>query len=236
MRNDTSKMKKLILGILLSFCISSLIGQSLEFFGGTSINTFYDFQKNDGHFNSNYEPGWGYTLGIAFDYKGLPELYPLRFVLRFDHYSGKLYTRNGGLGGSSSTNANIEKSCIDFGIYPVIIKINKNLKINIGGEFSFLISEKKSGNRFWHVGPDYGENNLEDEPENLSSDFNFGIVVLITYRTKISEGWYIVPQYQFYWGLTNEFTHIQADTKSIRNYLLIGISKDLRRKSQKAIQ
>lgn len=220
-------MRRLLVVMLLFFSISGLFAQSLELYGGVSRNRFYDFQKDEDYFSSDYTPGWGYTFGVAYEYTGLPKL-TLRFVLNFESYNGETYTTNGGLGGYASTKASVKENCIGIDIYPINIKIIENLKINIGGAFKFLVSENISGDYNWASGPSSGGGSLNEESEQISSSFNFGIITLISYRIKFSEGWYIVPQYQFYWGLTNEFINGQANTKSLRNYLLVGISKDLK--------
>ena len=71
-----------------------------------------------------------------------------------------------------------------------------------------------------------GDNiNLDNDSVDICKEFNFGILSRLGYSIKLHDQWYVVPEYNFYWGLTNEFANIETGVKSFRHYLMLGVVK-----------
>jgi len=227
LRATSKNMKRLILFSILYFSYSNLIGQSIEFYGGALINSFYDFERNDNRTVTDYKSGLGYALRISYNAEQLTD-FPFRLTLYFEQYSGEIYKKGGGQGGGSIIDINTVKQSIGIGIYPLNFKFGGNFKVNFGANFNLLISEKESGYHSFWLGGTSNETYWDNDSAQLSSTIIFGLSSRFAYKIKVSENWCIVPQYQFYWGLSDEFESNLEKVKSIRNYFLVGILLNLK--------
>ncbi|NOU18752.1 MAG: outer membrane beta-barrel protein [Bacteroidales bacterium] len=222
-------MKKLILYIFLSFLFLRVAGQRIEFSGGLNNNRFFSSQKDGGHLRTNFNNTYSYSLGIGLEDIKLDTLLKFRIILKFDNYRGSIHTINGGLAGESTTNATVDKYIVGLGVYPLNFNINKKIRISLGGEINYLIAETESGYQSsWQIGQPDSYKLTENGSITKNSRFNFGLLFRIGYDIRLKKDWYIVPQYIFYRGLTEEFKNIEAPTMSLRHYLQIGIIKQLR--------
>lgn len=162
----------------------------------------------------------------------------LRLTISYDKYGGKLEAYNGGLGGGGTTTAEIDKSVLSMGIFPLNFKIKKRLDINVGFELSVLLAESFSGTRWgWMMGqpPDGGSYSydLAESYDRYSEALYFGLKGRIAYDFKISDTFVISPQYAFYLGLSKEFREFPYETKSMRHYFCIGFEKRIKTRSEK---
>lgn len=120
--------------MFLAFSTSTFCQSKIEIYGGNSINAFHDYMSDEGHFQSYYDAGLsGYSAGIAIDNVQVDWL-KMRFIFQFDKYDGKLVVTDGGLGGSYTTNASINKSVLSLGMFPINLKILSKLDFNLGFE------------------------------------------------------------------------------------------------------
>jgi hypothetical protein len=219
-------LKRLV--FILTWLINiSLYSQSIEIVGGLISNKFYDFNHDDPHFSSSYSHGFGYSALIGIDDVKL-EWLKLRFTLSYDKYSGGLEAGYSGLGGGNSTIADIDKSLISLGIFPLSFKIIKRIDLNFGFEFSGLISESFKGESSgWsYLQPDWSYD-LNEKYTRYSALTYFGLRGKIGYDFNISDTFSISPQYSYYFGLSNEFDEFPEVAKSIRHYFCIGIKMKL---------
>jgi hypothetical protein len=215
-------MKKIFIGLIL---ISSLtaFSQKVEIIGGLNKNVFFDFQQNEGHFNSSYIPDYDYAIRIGIENIKVDWL-TLRFTLGFDKYGGEVTASDGGLGGGYTTEAKIDKSDISLGVFPLNFKIINRIDLNFGFEFSGLISENYSGTSSgWIMGEPDWSYDLNDKYDRFSSKTYFGLRGRIAYDCNISDKLAISPQYSYYFGLSNEFDEFPESTNSMRHYFCIGI-------------
>jgi hypothetical protein len=218
---------KTIIILLISFFSLTLYSQSIEIFGGPNKNIFHDYSDGEGHFMSSYNPALGYNIGIGIDDIKIDWL-KLRFTLCFDNYGGELEASDGGLGGGYTTNAEIDKSVLSLGLFPLNLKIIKRLDLNFGFEFSMLINETYTGTKSgWLMGEPGWSYNIEDEYDRYSALTNFGLKARIAYDINLAKSIIISPQYSFYYGLSNEFDEFPEQTVSMRHYIGIGIEKKL---------
>jgi hypothetical protein len=216
----------ILLLLILSFLNS--YGQLLEFFGGPNTNRFYDLQKNQGHFDAKYTPGLGYSIGLGIQDIKLDQL-SIQCFFKFDHYTGDIDIRTGGMAGSISLKAGISKDVIGFDIYPLNFVVRKNLRLSLGGEFNYLLQGKVAGYRnSWMITGAGNYVNLDNDSIHLSKNSNWGLIGCISYDLEILKDWFIVPQYSFYLGVTEEFRDFEAMTKSYRHYLWVGIVRKIK--------
>jgi len=216
-------VKTFIFFSFLILNISTIFGQNIGFSGAYCANHYYDFKKNDGHFITEYKNGSGYSLNINLDSIILGKD-QFRFSLHFLKYDGSIMTRDGGLAGGVSTKADITKYILGLTIFPININVWKELVINMGGDLNYLIYTNASGIKTeWGLGNPTKIENLEDRTIDIYNEFNLGIVTRIGYNIKVYKHWYLVPEYNFYFGLTNEFNKVEANVKSVRQYFTLGL-------------
>jgi len=202
-----------------------LFGQKIELFGGASKNIFHDYHKSDAHYNSSYNSGLGYCAGIGIDSIKIDWL-TLRFTLQFDQYKGKLDVSDGGLGGGYTTVANVDKSILSLGVFPINFRFFHRLDLNFGFELSGLIYESFNGTSSgWIMNQPNWSYNLQDKYDHYSSKVYFGLQGRIAYDFNLSKSIWISLQYMYYFGLSNEFVEFPNETKSMRHYLSIGLKK-----------
>lgn len=217
--------------IFLLICLSSLslYSQSIEVFGGANRNLFYG--ANDGaHFNSTYHPGNGFSAGVGIDSVKLDWL-TLRFTVQFDRYSGEFSVSDGGQGGGFSTTANIEKSVVSLGAFPLNFSLGKRLNINLGAEVSRLVDESFSGTvDSWRMVLDPPGSPVESESQDMNALYDrfssrtcFGLKARLAYDIALTKRLCLVPQYAYYLGLSKEFKEFPEVTKSMRHHLCLGI-------------
>jgi len=218
---------KLIISILIVISCLPVFGQNIELFGGLNTNNFYD-RENEGHYQSSYNSGSGYSFGLAID-SIRADWMTLRLSLKFDKYSGNLTASDGGLGGGYTTTAEIDKSLISLGVFPLNFRIFKRIDLNIGFEISKQISESYKGiSNGWLMGEPNWSYDLQERYNKYSNSINFGLSARLAYNLQINESITISPQYTFYFGLTKEFIEFPEATKSIRHFIGIGIKKRLK--------
>lgn len=219
---------KLIIIFLLTSSLTTFGQKSIELLGGYCKNNFHDYLKDEGHYQSSYEPGNnGYSVGIGLENIKVDWL-TMRFTLRYDKYDGKILASDGGLGGGYTTNASIDKSLLTLGLFPVNLKFFKSIDINIGLEISRLIRENVLGTASgWQMGQPNWSEDLNDRYDRYNNNLHIGLKTRIAYDIKMGNDLFLSPQYQIYYGISNEFEEFPESTKSIRHYFCIGIEKKI---------
>ena len=218
---------KPLFSILLGITCLPIFSQDIELFGGLNRNIFHDYQSDEGYFNSTYTAGSGYSFGLAIDSVKIDWI-TFRFTLKLANYSGSFNATGGGLGGGFTTEAQIDKSLISIGIFPINFQVANKIDLNIGLEISKLLVESYVGTRKgWLLGqPSYNED-LEERYSKFNSSINFGLSGRIAYKLVLNESIAITPQYLLYFGLSNEFIEFPREVKSIRHFFGIGVQKRL---------
>ena len=204
----------------------TLFSQSIGITGGLNRNSFFDFNQDEWHYSSSYNSDFGYAIGIGLEDIKVKWL-KLRFTLSYDKYGGEMAISDWALGGGDETNAEINKSIISLGIYPVNFKIIDRININLGVEMAGLISEHITGTQsYWEMGQLVWIKDLNDKNERFSAKAYFGLHGRIAYDFGISDRLTISPQYSYYFGLSNEF--VIKTTKSMRHYFCIGLQRKIK--------
>jgi len=152
----------------------------------------------------------------------------LRFTLAYDQYSGEFEGEDAGLGGGNfSITANINKSILSVGLFPLNFNFS-GLELNLGVEFSRLIREDFEGKIEGNIiGQGSFRSSLEERYDRYSERDYFGLRGRLAYELELSELWSISPQYAFYLGISDEFREFPEDSRSNRHFFGIGIQKSL---------
>lgn len=217
---------KLLASIALLICMP-IFGQNIEVFGGLNTTFYHDFEDDHGHYRSSYNSGSGYSFGVAIDSIRFDKTRRIRLTLMYNKYSGGLTASDGGLGGGYTTQADFEKQIISLGVYPLNFRDIKGFDINIGFEVSRLIQESINGIRKgWLAGENYS-NTIQEQYKQYSSTTTIALCARLAYSFKLNESILILPQYGFYYGLKGEFQEFPKGTKSIRNFIGIGVKMTL---------
>ena len=218
-------MIKIIGSIIAFFIISNLSGQNIELSGGLNRNHYFDWQKSEGHFMSDYTPGSGYCADLSLsDLKY--DIFTIKVSFLLDNYKGSFYTEDGGMGGASKTVAEVERTTIGIGIYPLNFSVVSRIYLSFGAEFSYKISDNTNGYKSGWVM--YGPTTymtIENDSMKINKDFVWGISAGAGYALKLSTDWSITPQYKLYLGMSDEFTNTEARIRSLRHNFKIGIIK-----------
>lgn len=223
-------MKAAILKVFLILIISNSFGQTFEIAGGINKNKYTDLGKpqDNPFYSTKFSPGYGYSFAISIVDLGLDTSLQLRMTLRIDNYQGKFYCKNGGLPGSSETEAEVKKTTIGIGLYPININIKKRFHIFIGPELSVKLHDRTSGYKSsWFMGS-HTSMTIENDSVKINRPVCLGVSLTMSYDIRIKENWFISPQYRFYIGWAEEFENTQASIHSIRNNFAIGVVRKLK--------
>ncbi len=221
-------MRKLFILATFSFFVTTVNSQSIELGGGLNRNKFYSWKHNEGHFNAEYKSGNGFSFFLSLEDTVLKDIF-VKFVLVLDDYNGTLSTTNGGLGGSSTTYADVNKTIIGLGFYPFNYKFLKSGFLNFGVSYSLLLNQQMDGyNSWWYLGTSSsGIDTLDNNSDKYKNNSTFSAVARIAYKIAVTKSWYLVPQYLITFGFGNEFKNLEADTRSFRQTFALGISRSL---------
>ncbi|MCW8898426.1 MAG: hypothetical protein OQJ96_11560 [Flavobacteriales bacterium] len=225
-------MKLKIFTIVVSMLVANslLLGQkTIEVFGGGSYNYLFDGGDLSNHYMSEYKNGNGFVLGGAIE-EIKTDWIKWRFTLHYEKYNGAFKISDGSLGGGYTNEATFDKSIIALGLYPLNIKVTKNLLINFGIIISRMINENIKGVSYrWVMNKGLWSYPI-DNSKRYSNRGMIGFQTRLAYQIKLSENFALLPQYHFYYGVSSEFKI--TPTKAMRHYFNIGISKTINTKKE----
>jgi hypothetical protein len=221
-------MNKLVIVVVVLFFFFTQVSfaQRLEVFGGWNKNNFIN---NDGVVERKVEkPGFGYGGGIGLDVKVVKKA-TFGLVLKMDHYEGSFFARSGGLGAYRNVTASITKSVVALDAYPLnLLLLKERLRFGLGLEYNRRVSQKIEGEvyTYWKSSGDQTFAIDKAYTKKIEENNNIGFIARMSYDIKIADKWFIVPQYQFYLGLTTEYNNLPArKIHSRRHNLYLGIAK-----------
>lgn len=216
---------KTILFLFILFIHTNLPGQNLSFFAGLNGTILHDYQSFEGHYNSSYQPGLGYSLGVGIDsidwfWWNIP------FNIKFERYGALLYASAGGLGGGYWVDGRVDKSILTLGIYPFNFRIKPNFKLSIGTEMSYLLAEQSQGKYgSWIGGQTPQAGALKEKYPRYSRQTYLGLGANLSYDWPISPSLVLAPYYTYYFGLSNEFREFPNITKAMRHTFGVALRK-----------
>jgi len=219
-------LPKIALVLSILFASAPLHSQSWELIGGANENLFFDFKQNEEQINSEYFGRRGYVFRIAYETKSFSRT-TMRYTLSYDKFGGSVKVSDVNYWSGQRTEAEVSKSTISLGLFPLNLLLFEDLIINLGVEVSSLIFCSTDGMTVeWNRS---GNKTVYDLNEiHFNSDIYIGIRGRITYDIPVSERLAITPQYSFYWGISNEFAEFPDFAKSMRHYISIGIKAYIR--------
>lgn len=214
-------MKRLSLFLCVLFSCT-LYAQNTEITAGYIQNNFFDFEKDEVYNSSNYSSKGGFGLELGIDEVMIDSI-KVRFTLSYSKYSGKIRNYSGGKGSGTTIRANVHKSIVSLGFFPLNFKILDRIDLNFGVEGSMLLHERFSGsNSSWNIIGGGGTQDL-GEAERFNARFYAGACGRLAYEIHWSEHIIISPQYSFHLGLTQEFEDYSTETKSMRHFFGLGV-------------
>ena len=224
------KLKIFTIVVLMVVSNIALLGQkTIEVFGGGSYNYLFDGGGETVHYMSEYKNGNGFVLGGAIE-EIKTDWIKWRFTLHFEKYNGEFNISDGSLGGGYTNEATFEKSIIALGLYPLKIKVTKNLRINFGIIISRMINENIKGTHYsWVMNKGLWSYPI-DNSKRYSNRGMIGFQTRLAYQIKLSEKFALLPQYHFYYGISSEFK--LTPTRAMRHYFSIGLSKTINIKKE----
>jgi hypothetical protein len=222
-------MIKIFSTIILLFAFSSVFAQRIGYFGGLNRNHFYDFKNNDKltYYEANYTTGIGFEFGVSIENIQIDSI-PMRFTVSISNYKGNVAVEDGYLLGGSTSNFTSNKYVVNAGIFPVNVKLEKNIRFNLGGQFSYLLAQSIVGEHVKYRANE-GQERIKMDSDFFDTRRNlyFGISARLSYDIELQNDWILAPQYNFYLGLTTEFKNIESKTNSMRHLIGIGLTKIL---------
>lgn len=224
-------MFKLLAVVFLFLFCNQFFAQRIEYTGGINRNRFYDFKNDDNYhyYRSDYGVGKGFSFGFSVEDIRIDSI-PLRLTLNISNYKGTVNVADGYLNGGSRSEFTSNKYVISAGIYPLNLKFQNKLHFNLGVQIDYLLAQSIIGYHYYFQGLE-PEEKVSLTNSNLYSYIDvqrnvyFGVSSRIAYDIPLPNDWFIVPQYSFYFGLTNEFKNIESNTKSLRHLFSLGFSK-----------
>ena len=214
--------------ILFVFVSTIVHSQNISFDLGGNYGSFYDFRRDEGHFRTDYSPGFGISCGFRVSELRIDSLFNLQFFLGFEQYEGDFYATDGGLGGGISENGFLKKQIIDFEFYPLNIDLVPNLKLSLGMEVNFRVNQFVNGTRNqWQISEPISPNVQLSSIDGFVRPFNCGINAAFGYEFQVGQ-FIFKPYYKYFIGITQEFDYIQSYARAHRHALLLGIGYSLK--------
>ncbi len=211
--------------LLLTFLFqsSSSLAQRIEVNTGVSYNKFFD--AYDYQYKKSFSSQFGHYIGIGYDFGQLR--YPI-FQLAYSTYSGRIDVADGGLGGRTAMTGSINKTVLSLDVY--VLRFKRMFDFDFGISTSLYLFNKNSLNLSGFImgnPPIEWEDMVDTKNPEFNRTFNFGLSGRIRYPFKIYDKIKLIPHYQVFLGITEEFKNIQGHIKSFRHYLGLGISYQL---------
>ena len=222
-------MIKIISIVIIMLAFNSIFAQRIGYFGGLNRNHFYDFKNDDklAYYEANYTTGTGFEFGVSIENVKIDSI-PMRFTVSISNYKGTVSVEDGYLLGGSTSNFTSNKYVVNAGIYPVNVELEKNIRFNLGGQFSYLLAQSIVGEHVKYRANE-GQERIKMDSDFFDTRRNlyFGISARLSYDIELQNDWILAPQYNFYLGLTTEFKNIESKTNSMRHLIGIGFTKIL---------
>lgn len=234
-------MRSLLIASLVILSSHVSFGRNISFFAGGNTNHFYGSIKEGGGYDtgtSSHSPGLGFSSGIAVDSVDGNKL-KLRASLRLDYYTGGVSATHSDKFSTTRTDFDIQKLTITGRVMPFSFYLKNGLTFNLGIQYSVLVHESFNGTyrkATTITTPPYGtgidEYNVEDEVIDFSHQSSFGAAVRAAYEHKITSRLTLVTEYSLYASFTREFLRFPTGTKTIQNFLGIGLKRTFANKKK----
>ena len=223
-------MKSIVLSIFFFFSYFGF-SQKFELSGGLMHNSFFG-GRNEGHATNEYKSGGNCVISLSFEDYLIDTIsfpFKFRFEMTYSNYSGFLKTRDGGMGGSSTTSKTVTLNTLSFRISPVNFTIHKHLLINFGAQINFLLSLKENGyTSSWQMYQPSTYNTFDHTIKGNFKDWSIGLTTRIAYEFKLKNKWTLLPQFNFYFDFPPISLSVQTSVKSFRQAFSVGIARSIK--------
>lgn len=212
-----------ILLFIIAICSTTLTAQQIEIFGGINSNHLFD-DVNGTTNQSMLESGKSYTFGFSFDNPNMNG-FASRITLSYNQIKGSVATSFTDTDDTGSfTNAEIDKKSFNVAVYPFTFIVQK-IYFGFGLQANLTMSNNTVG--------EYGEFDINgSQSEDISrandptfhKDFGYGLAMRAHYNILLNNGLSIIPQYNLYYGIVEEYATAESDKiKAWQQVLAIGI-------------
>ncbi|HMW39657.1 MAG: hypothetical protein K1X68_00135 [Saprospiraceae bacterium] len=214
----------------------SCLAQTLAVNTAISYGSYYDIKNVDGQYEKKYQPQIGYRMGLEIN--NIPNNSPIHtsLCLYYQSYGGSFYTKLRGLGGTIYDDGQITKNVMGIDFAPIGIQFLRHFTLSCGLSFNVTLLYQISGIHSWFVGgtpPRNGTVQLKDLHQFVNR-FNFGAFGTLGYRFEFGK-LVLEPRYSYDVGLSEEFNHLQADTKSKKQLLTISLGYKIGKNAKKGL-
>lgn len=223
---------------IIIFCCHtwfSVYAQQIEALWGVNHSRLFRNGGNSEGYSLKYDSGsTDFTAGLAVDSIMLDWL-AFRIDIAYNQYSGGYDYNAGGQGGDQYYDLHFKKSTLSLVFYPIQFYVYKRVRINLGLSYAFLIQESFHGNYFQSVysstppPPPPTSYEMNEKYNRVSERKTFGVQLGIAYPIPIGENWIIRPQFNLYIGLNNELDVAPTRNSVFRNFVGVGVSRNLRK-------
>ena len=130
----------------------------------------------------------------------------------------------------------ITKNILGIDVAPIAFRVLRHFTLSCGLSFNVTLHYEISGIHSWFVGgtpPSNGTVQLKDIHQLINRS-NFGAFGSLGYRFEFS-ALVLEPRYSYYVGLSEEFNHLQADTKSMRHLFMLSLGYKIGKNAEKRL-
>lgn len=217
-------MRNLAITYLLLAISQFISAQSFEMFAGINSNHPYEtVNEKSKPISATFQAAQSYSVGFSVGNLKLKGIIK-RITLSHNKVNGYIGTTSFYF--TSSTDVQIDKHTVNLTLYPLVTTL-KNIHFSLGVQGNLMISRFSRG----YAGllgteppPDYL--NIELSAPNFHKALGYGIAARTHYNIEFRNGISIVPQYNLYLGIGEEYS--TAEYEKIRVWqqvLALGISK-----------
>lgn len=217
--------------LLLTFWLPAIIlhAQTLGLSGGINRNRYFDLNREDSpHFSTSYSPGNGCSFVLSLSDIRFDTLMPMRISLLYENYKGHFFTTYGGLAGYTNIDADVERTTLGIAIFPVNLTLFQHLEFSLGVSASRKIKDYTRGQKDSWIAGVGTYDSFSDDKFEFNNLFTWGVNTRVAYRIDLTNEWLLVPEYNFYAGLSDDLKNCNANIRSMRHSLMVGLCRTFR--------
>ncbi len=194
--------------------------QSLGIYAGIGQPSYTDYKQEalEGAPSYSNKGKWATRYGFLGTSHLFKSRYWIKVGLGIETVKSNLLVTSSPLPKNFTSDIQIEKSSVQFALYPFNFRIFKHAEINIGYEFNFLLNQNVSGIRY--RSQDFAQlSDISSEVKDMNQQTTSGIRVNAAYAFFLAKGFSISPEYAAYFGIQNEFDKVWTNAKRIHQYI-----------------
>jgi len=195
-----------ILGLLIS---SAAYGQTITLDLGLLKHGCCENYSNSSYPLSELyvKPEKGFQLNLSVSEIQInPIPIPLKFTVNLnsqEEFSSYTYSD---LVGGLTTEVDIKTIFLGLSFFPINLTIQKRLMLSFGFRSNFLLRERFNGFEDSWTEESFNRESISHNTSQLSNKHNMGVVLELSYKTKIKRPWRVVPKYSLFWGLSDVYS------------------------------